>query len=145
MVNPFDEELLIKKSSLCRIFYFCGIFVLWTVNLLKNVFVDFSRERQKQFSAFLCFSAAIQVIFKMISLAANFKKVLELKKQILKEAENISEEDFTVEKKYRKITRVVLPLLSFNYFFAVSLLFIYPMFSTEKFSVPFHVQLPGTK
>jgi hypothetical protein len=86
----------------------------------------------------------LKMIFKLASLVINIENLVNLRKTILQEEENISDEDLQIEKKYRKLTRIIHLLLVMNYSFAGFFTFVSPIFAKDKFAMPLYVQLPGT-
>lgn len=87
----------------------------------------------------------LKVVFRIASLVVNNKKLVSLKKNMLEDDENISDDNLEIEKRYRRITRIVFVMIFVLYFSTVALFLISPLFFQHKFSMPAYVQLPGTK
>lgn len=81
----------------------------------------------------------------MLALIFNYKRLIELKVEILKVECKISVENLRKEAKYRKITKIILLILLVSYILGASTAMIYPLFSKTEFAMCLYFQLPWTK
>lgn len=83
------------------------------------------------------------MLSKILAVVVNRENLQAMKQSLLEHQE--SDDDLIVEEKYRRISRIVIAILYLLYFVTAVLSFFLPMFEAEEFSMPVHVQLPGTK
>lgn len=84
----------------------------------------------------------LQTMVKLSADVIHNKKIVTLKMEMLMDARNTSEEDFGVEEKYRKTSRLVLLTMILLFFGFIAFAFLY---SITTFTLAFQVQLPWTK
>lgn len=151
-----------EKQQNCALFTFVFIFpsghafywkgLQWTsltteANSFRR-FLDFFASRKfEQLSANYSWTSAqfcfpLKVIFKFWTLSISKKEVLELKREIVENVGEISDEELEIERKHRKLAKIVTLTVLVIYNLALGFIFLFSLLSGVS---PIYLQLPWTK
>lgn len=75
----------------------------------------------------------------------NQQKLLSLKKEVLDDIADTSEEDLEIELKFRKNTRIITVSFFAYMMSSLAVVLFFPVFMRKNFAMPIYTQLPWTK